>query len=179
MFVHKCVFITMCQVSTGVVYMKEHNPAHYGMCRQGKWQSRDLLYSSQPTPKTTFINQVGGCIRLKKKKKKQCVRGVILICIQVNFRDQHILWLRVRQIAKHDWLCLIVGIMCDLWPIDCVSLHWMAHLNINDLLLVLLWNVTKLFLIFQCKWYARRNLSLISVTAFGSASLRARWHPNV
>lgn len=69
MFVHKCVFITMCQVSTGVVYMKEHNPAHYGMCRQGKWQSRDLLYSSQPTLKTTFINQVGVCIRLKKKKK--------------------------------------------------------------------------------------------------------------
>ena len=125
----------------------------------------------------SLIKWVCAFVKKRKKKKKQCVRGVTLICIQVNFRDQHILWLRVRQIAKHDWLCLIVGIMCDLWPIDCVSLHWMAHLNINDLLLVLLWNVTKLFLIFQCKWYARSNLSLISITAFASASPRVRWHP--
>lgn len=49
----------------------------------------------------------------------------MLICIHVNFRHQHILWLQGRKIAKHDWSCLIVQIICDLWPIDYVSPHFL------------------------------------------------------
>lgn len=47
------------------------------------------------------------------------------------------------------------------WPIDCVSPHRMVHLNINNLRLVLRWNVMESFLIQIRSWYARSLISLI------------------
>lgn len=116
-FIYKCV----CTIRTGVNKRSQFITGF--VTRVGKWQGCDLLHSF------TFYFRLSLKPASLIKWAKVCicytsgggVMGVVrLICIQVNFRNQHILWLPVRKTAKHDWLCLIVGVMRDLWPTDCV-----------------------------------------------------------
>lgn len=108
------------------------------MWQRCKWQGCNLVafqfqhrHNLKPLPLITWRKKRRGETHMYSSK----------------LQESAYMWLLVRQIAKHDWLSVIVGVMCDLWPDDCVAHRGPAHLNINYQPLVSLWNDIKLFLI--------------------------------